>query len=148
LPVPGLLYPELCGDLAISGVLGSVTRRTMVPLTPRPPHGRPQGPREGKTVVTLLKKPILSPFLSVPHPRRLRQPLFTSVLVTRRQPGDVRPGETPTPHELATSLLDRSFSLQLSPVWERQRCGSKNNTWKWGLPGKGALWGLCDFIEF
>src|SRR5208283_4419977 len=49
-------------------------------------------------------------FLSLRHRRRLCQPFFASVLVTRTQHGNVKPMGMPTPHEHTISDHDTSPS--------------------------------------
>ncbi len=57
----GFFSPELCGGLAVFSSVGSVPSGEKVPRTPQKPPGwsltRPEG---GKTVVMLMKKPVLA----------------------------------------------------------------------------------------
>jgi hypothetical protein len=69
--------PDLCGGLAISGVLLRRRGPGTVPWTPkRPPHGSLQDPGEAKPSL-VAEKACNFLLLSVPRPLRLGQPFFS-----------------------------------------------------------------------
>lgn len=74
------------------------------------------------TTTTSLEIGVFRSFLSVPHPKRLCQPFFTSALVTRTQLGSIMPMGMLKPHELATGdRVRRDFRSDLDQRLDEPR---------------------------